>query len=220
MKRDTRGAINALLIPLIVISLLLVGVGVFAFWAFSGRQDYKNNVDQKITAAVKVAKSQQSAADAKQYAEQAKKPLRTYVGPADYGSIHIMYPKTWSAYIDDSGNGGGVLDGYFQPDFVPSVNTQSNIFALRLQVLQQSYDQVASGFQSQAQQNQVTVKAYKLAKVPSVVGIIVSGQIEPNKQGTMVVLPLRAYTLELWTESAQYQHDFNTYILPNFSFSP
>jgi hypothetical protein len=36
----------------------------------------------------------------------------------------------------------------------------------------------------------------------------------------MVILPLRDKTLEISTEAAQYQPDFNTYVLPNVTFNP
>jgi hypothetical protein len=41
-----------------------------------------------------------------------------------------------------------------------------------------------------------------------------------NSTGTMVLLPMRDKTLEIWTEAPAYLADFNTYILPNITFSP
>ena len=38
---------SGLAIGLILVSVLLVAALGFGGWAFSGRQDYKNNVDQK-----------------------------------------------------------------------------------------------------------------------------------------------------------------------------
>jgi hypothetical protein len=56
MKANSQsGAINALLLPLLVALLLLVGVAVFGVWAFGSRQDYKDNVDAKIATAVTAA---------------------------------------------------------------------------------------------------------------------------------------------------------------------
>jgi hypothetical protein len=75
-------------------------------------------------------------------------------------------------------------------------------------------------YQAQVTSGQVTVSPYNFPKVSSVVGSIVKGQINSNKQGTMVIVPLRNMTLKLWTESTAGQTDFDKYILPNFSFSP
>lgn len=220
MKYSERGAINVLLIPLILAILFLIGAGAFAAWAFNSRQDYKNHTDQKISAAVTVAKQQTQTADAKQFAEEAKQPLKSFVGPQAYGSIVVKYPKTWSAYIDEQNNGGTPIDGYFQPDFVPNISDPNNSFALRLKVVQQSYSQVLNQYSSLTKTGKVTVTPYKPAKVPSITGVRVDGQIQPNKEGSMVILPIRAYTMELWTEAQSYETDFNNNILPNLSFSP
>lgn len=212
---------HSLLIPLIITVLLLAAAAVFGVWAFNSRQDYKNNSDQKAVAAVKIAQQQTMTADAKQYAAAAELPLRAYQSPEADGSIIVHYPKTWSAYVIDSGNNGSMpVNGYFQPSVVPSVQDQTVSFALRLQVSQTSYDQVLSQFQGLVKQQKVTIAPFSFAKVPSVIGVRIDGQIEQNKQGSMIVMPLRATTLQLWTESTQYETDFNNNILPNFSFSP
>jgi hypothetical protein len=219
-RRNQQGSINGLLIPFILVLLLLIGAGVFGVWAFNGRQDYKNHTDQKIAAAVTTAQQQTAATDAAQFAEANKKPLKPYTGPEAYGSIIIKYPKSWSGYVSVSDNGSTPLDGYFQPDVVPNIQAPTATFALRLQVVQTSYDQVVSQYSSQVQQKTVTVTPYKAANVPSIVGVRVDGQVALNKQGSMILLPLRDKTLKLWTESTQFEPDFNNNILPNFSFSP
>src|SRR5690242_18132398 len=107
-----RGEINILLVPVILLAVLFIGAAIFAVWAFNGRQDYKNHVDAKIATAVAANKQVVQADDAKQFAEAAKKPLKPYIGPEAYGSLHIMYPKTWSAYVDASGTASKPLDAY------------------------------------------------------------------------------------------------------------
>jgi uncharacterized protein HemX len=66
-------------IPLIIVSLLLVAALAFGIWAFGGRQDYKNNVDKKIAAAVAEAKKEQATQLQAQFEEQAKSPYKTNV---------------------------------------------------------------------------------------------------------------------------------------------
>lgn len=221
MKRlcDEHGQINILLIPVVLLAIMLVATGSFAIWAYNGRQDYKNNVNAKIAAAVQANTQSVQAADAQQFAQAAKLPLKTYVGPEAFGSVHISYPKTWSAYVDTTNSSVGV-NGYFYPDVVPSVNSQSSNFALRLQVVQTGYSQLVSQFTGLLQQGSVTVTPYSLPQVPSVVGVRIDGQIANNKQGSLIVLPLRDKTLELSTESSSFLADFNNTILPNASFSP
>jgi hypothetical protein len=93
-------------------------------------------------------------------------------------------------------------------------------FALRVELVQQSYETVLNTFRQQVATSKVTIAPYTLEKVPSVVGSRVEGQITPKKQGTMIILPLRNMTLKIWTESNDFKGDLDTHILPNLSFVP
>jgi hypothetical protein len=218
MKANSQsGAINALLLPLLVALLLLVGVAVFGVWAFGSRQDYKDNVDAKIATAVTAAKADEDKVKDAQFAEEQKNPLKTYTGPAAYGSVTINYPKIWSGYVSDTDGNDPFVDGYFSPGVVPDTQDQKSSFAFRVQVSSQSYSESLQSFQNQ---EGVTIQPYSLPKVPNVVGVIVRGAIEQDRQGIMVILPLRNTTLKFWTESDAFTGDFNNIILPNASFSP
>lgn len=223
-KLGMRGEMNFLLIPLIVLVLLVFGVGGFAYYAYSNMLDYKNNTDAKIAAAIKVEDASLTAKLQQQFAEEAKNPYKTYNGPSQFGSVGVTYPKTWSAYVSVDNTGSETpVDGYFYPDVVPSTNVDSNggtNFALRVQVTQNAYSSILQNYQSQVQTGGVTITPYHLPKVPGVIGVEISGQIQSQKKGTLVILPLRSETLEIWTEGNQFQSDFNNIILPNFNFSP
>jgi len=220
MKHNQNGAINILLVPFILALLFLLTALGFGVWSFTGRQDYKINVDQKISAAVELAKQQESTEKDKQFAEAEKKPLKTYSGPQASGSLVIQYPKTWSSYVDDTTVGGTPVDGYFYPGSVPSITATSSTFALRVQVLAQAYSDVLASLAGQQQSGLLTIDAYKLPRVPGVVGVMVNGQIEANKTVSMVILPLRDKTIEISTQGDQFRSDFTTSILPNVTFSP
>jgi hypothetical protein len=122
--------------------------------------------------------------------------------------------------VEASGSSSIPVDGYFQSDFVPDVQNDANSFALRMQLVSQSYDQVMNQFSGNVTSGKATVSPYKLDKVPSVVGSKITGQLTSSKQGTMIVLPLRNMTLKLWVDSSEYLSDFTNIILPNFSFTP
>lgn len=209
-----------MLISLIMAVFLLIGALGFGGWAYSSRQDYKDHSDKKAQTAAELARQKESAAKDRQFAEEAKNPLKTYNGPAAYGSLTVNYPKTWSGYVDDTGSGAALVDGYFNPGVVPALNNQDSVFALRVQVLNQQYVSVLQTFSGLQQSGKVKVSAYALPKLPNVVGVRVTGQLTEKKTVDMVVLPLRAQTIEISTEGGQFGADFNTYILPNFSFSP
>lgn len=215
-KHNQDGAVNVLLVPLLLACLCFLGALGFGMWAFGERQDYKNNVDKKIAAAVAIAKQQEGTIKDKQYAEAAKLPFKTYTGPEQYGSIALQYPKTWSGYVA-VGTDGTVIDGYFNPDIVPSTQDQTATFALRMEVVDQSYSEVV---ESLGDQEGLSIQPYALPKLPNVVGIKASGQIEPEKKGVIVVLPVRDKTLKLYTESTNFESDFTNNILPNLTFAP
>ncbi len=227
IKHNQNGAANGLAISFGFAVLLLVLALGFGAWAFASRQDYKNNTDAKITAAVTAAVQKEDASKNAAFAAATKDPLATYNGPEAYGSLVINYPKTWSGYVDTTGQ-STLLDAYFAPGVVPALTAQTSVFALRVQVLNQAYAQVVQNISSQSgnQTTPATVTAYALPKVPQAVGVEVTGTLPGSNNGsgtatgTMVILPLRANTLEIWTEGTQYLSDFNTNILPNFSFSP
>src|SRR6266702_4001938 len=219
-QRET-GSISILLVPLIVVTLLLCATGAFAYRAYRGRQDYKNNAVQKITAAVTQANQQTQQADQAQFNQQEKSPYKNYVGPATFGSATVVYPKTWSAYIAEKTAGSGTpVNGYFYPGFVPDTQNSNSSYALRIQIIQQSYDQILSQYKGLVQSQKIAVTPYAFPKVPNVMGSRLDGTIVPNKQGSMIIMPLRNLTIEIWTESTSFESDFNNTILPNFDFSP
>jgi hypothetical protein len=200
--------------------LFFFGAVGFGVWAYGQRSHYKDHSDQEVATAVQKATADQKTADAATYAEQAKKPYDTYIGPAAFGNITVNYPKTWSAYTIENERGGNPISAYFQPGTVPSVIDEDNAFALRVELVQTPYDTVLGQFKALLTANKVTVAPYTLPKVPSIVGSRIEGQITPTKQGTMVVLPLRNLTLKIWTESNDFKGDLDTHILPNLTFVP
>ncbi|HUD05590.1 MAG TPA: hypothetical protein VMR18_01555 [Candidatus Saccharimonadales bacterium] len=224
MTHNQQGSVNTTILLVVSIFLLVLSV-VFGVWAYGSRQDYKNNVSQKVAVAVAGAKNQTEATDAAQYALKAEKPLDTYVGPQAFGSIIIKYPKNWSGYVAEDATSQTPIDGYFNPGVVPNIASTSSVFALRVQVINQSYATEVSTFTQPTQQQQIKVTPYKLPSNPNITGVMINGQFTTNDQsnnsvnGSMVILPLLNSTIELWTESPQFENDFDNNILPNFSFS-
>jgi len=222
VKHNQDGAASSLTISLVLCVCLLIAAISFGVWAYLGRQDYKNNTDSKIQTAVQAAVKKEDQVKDNYYAEQAKFPLTSYAGPAEFGSIVVYYPKTWSAYINDNGVGDTPIDGYFNPGHVPAVGAPNSAFALKVKVINQNYNDVVQQFSSQVRGGGATSSAYALPKLPNVVGVKLSGNLVSGSRvvSTMVILPIRSNTLEISTDGTAYLGDFNQNVLPNFSFSP
>lgn len=211
---------RALLISLIACAVLLVGSAVFGVWAFMGRQDYKFNSDQKADAAVEVAVAQTREEEAEKFAEEEKNPLKPYVGPSQFGAVRLEYPKTWSTYVVNRDGGGTPVQWYLHPNVVPDTANRDNVYALRVEVSNESYDRALARFDGIVNRGDATVRPYALPEVPDNIGSRVDGEVVRGKRGSMVLMPLRNMTLKIWTESPDYLNDFDNIILPNAAFSP
>ena len=113
MVNKQSGMTTSKLLAVIFIVMFVIS-GIFGFWAFMERQDYKLNVEKKVTDAVTVAVQQAETAKEADFVEREKIPYLSYIGPADYGSLGFSFPKTWSIYQVDK-DSGTVLDVYANP---------------------------------------------------------------------------------------------------------
>lgn len=222
IKHNQDGAANPWIISLVLSVVLLIGAIGFGGWAYTERQHYKDDTDAIVAGEVKKAKAQESAAKDRQFAEEAKKPLKIYNGPEALGSLQISYPKTWSGYVDLASNkGSSLLSAYFSPDVVPSAEDKNSVFALRTEVADTTYSQFTQSLAGKVKEGKATAVAYALPKHPKIVGVKIEGEVDqPGRRVTMVALPLRGQTLKVWTDGTQFLSDFNDNILPNFSFTP
>jgi hypothetical protein len=217
VKPAKRSPVTVIVIGLLVF-LLVVFLGLFT-WAYMSRQDYKNNSDKKSDIAAGKAVKIAEAAKEKDFAEREKNPYSAYNGAATYGSLHVVYPRTWSAYIIEKNNASTPIDGYVHPSFVPSADSGTN-FALRFKIVSQPYAQSVKAFDADVKKGKVKASAYQLPKVQGVTGTRIDGEIKKGQKSSMVIFPLRDKTLEVWTESADFVNDFNSIILANFTFEP
>jgi hypothetical protein len=217
---DERGKLNILLIPLILLSVLFVAAVGFGAWAFSSRNEYKNEVDPLIAKAVSIAEEETRTEKDKEFVEKEKQPLREYRTPEDFGSALIKYPKTWSAYVAETATGTNVVDASFHPSFVPAVASNPS-YALRVQIVSTSYEQVLKNFDGNVKNGKIKASPFRATQVQTVLGTRLEGEVVPQKQGTMILLPLRDKTLKIWTENnLEFLKDFDENILPNLTFTP
>lgn len=221
---DQSGEMSVLLIPLVFMTLFFLSSAGFGAWAYMSRQDYKDNSDQKVAVAVADARKSEGIIKDLAFVEAEKNPLTTYKGPDAFGGVQVSYPKTWSAYINSSSatSGSQPFDAYFSPRAVPSFQATDSVFSLRIAVLPQAYSEVLKQLDGQVTNSTITVNPFTFPRVPGVVGVRVDGQVVQDKKtdGSMIIMPMRDKTLQVWTESPEFRSDFNTIILPNLTFSP
>lgn len=93
-------------------------------------------------------------------------------------------------------------------------------FALRIQVVNTSYEQEMKTLDSKVKSGKVKVAPYLVPKVPGVSGSRVTGEVNTGQNDTMVVVPLRDKTLKIYTESPEFLKDFDSIIMANMTFVP
>jgi hypothetical protein len=205
-----------------LLAILFVSLLVFGFWSFSQMQDYKNNSDKKSEAAVTKAIEQDRKVQEEKFNEKEKSPYKTYTTPSQYGSVKVVYPKTWSSYVVEQNGTSNPVDSYFYPDFVPGVNANNTTsYILRLQVSGNQYKNELTKYDSLAKLGKVKVSPYIPEGIAgATAGVRVQGQIDTNKKGAMIIVPLRDKVLKIWTENEAAIGDFNNIVLKNLSYSP
>lgn len=207
------GAVNGALVAIILLTIVALGLGGLSIWAFVNYNDQKNNVDSKIAVAVTTAKNQQKADDEKDFIEREKQPYETFTAPSDFGAASIDYPKTWSVYIGEAGNDYEV---YLHPQAVPRV-TSEQPYAARLSVVSEDYEDVLNDYAS-------AVKRGDLKSVPVEVngqkGNRLDGTFKEGIVGSMVIFKVRDKTLQLYTQSKDFQSDFDNILLKSLKFNP
>lgn len=198
-------------------SLFFVAALIFGIWAYAGMQENKTNLDAKIEAASAVAVKAAEATKDAEFAEREKDPNRVYTGSSTFGTLSFSFPKTWSVYTEEKDT-GTILDYYSSPFLVRGTGKE-NSFALRAQILDTNYDKELAKFDQAMKKGTVTATAYVLARVPNILGVRLSGEVAADKQGVMVILPLRDKTIKIWTESKDFLGDFDK-IIETASFIP
>ena len=220
---DAHKGRTKMLIVIGLLSLSLVFALVFAFWAFANMQDYKNNSDQKVAAAVAEAVRVNTEENTAAFAVEQKKDRKTYTGPSSYGTITVEYPKIWSGYIDNDENSNEPVNAMFHPDVVPAVTGSGKdkpAVALTIQVVNKAYDDVVEESKRYGEEGSSSAVPFALEKLPSIVGMKITGKISQEFNGTKVILPLRDKTITITAETDQFAQDLETYILPYISFIP
>jgi hypothetical protein len=191
--------------------LLLVFIGLFG-WAFSQYQSYRNDVQPKIDTAVDGAvKLKQKELEESFQLERERLKL-TFRTNDRIANVSFMYPRDWSQYLTEKESGRLQIESILHPTVVQ----EGQVYALRLQVYQQTYDDVLRPYQTKIEKGELKAQPIKNGSTP---GVRLDGQYERDRDGALVVFPIRDKTLVLMTESKAYLRVFNE-VVKTLNFTP
>jgi hypothetical protein len=203
-----RGAISALQVAVIGLSVLVIGLGSFGIWAFVAYNDASSNLDGKIAVAVAQAKDEKGNQDEAKFAEREKQPAKTFKAPDDYCGLSFQYPKTWSVFESEQITNGGDFKAYLNPDVVPAISN-SQQFALRVTIEQKDYDSVTNQYDGLVQKSDL--KQSSTASQGNQ-GMRLTGNFSKNIRGDAVIYRCRDKTITVRTDTLTFKTDFETII--------
>ncbi|HMI09897.1 MAG TPA: hypothetical protein VK497_05885 [Candidatus Saccharimonadales bacterium] len=203
------GGVSGSLIAIIGLTILVLGAGSAAIWAYVNYNEQKTNVDGKVDLAVAEAKKEQADSDEAKFAEREKEPNREFVGPDDYGRLTFIYPKTWSAYIaQDVTKGKGTYEAYLNPVTVPPVSATQQ-YALRVLVEERDYGQVVGSYDALVKKGDLKSSA---TSANGQNGTRIDGSFTKNIRGSAVIYKIRDKTITLRTDADTFKPDFENII--------
>lgn len=211
-KLDQSGIMNPLAIPLVLAVLVLIAASVMAVVFYTKFIEQKDNNQPIIEAAVTKAQDAQKQKLEADFTEREKIPTKSYVSPAELGTVRLSFPKTWSSYVDTTKTGG--MEYYGHPNFVPAKNVN---YALRMSVVDKPFSSEVKSYDNLVKKGELKATA---VRVSGTTGTRLDGFLERDQEGSMVIFPLRDKTLRVWTESKEFAEDYNKIVLQALTFIP
>lgn len=204
-----RGAVTPSLIAIIGLSVFTVAFAGLSIWAFVNYMDQKNNVDSKISSAVATAEKNLGDELEKKFIEREKEPLKSFTGPADYGTLGLKYPKTWSLYVSNDGTKGTGYEAFLNPGAVPSVSASTSRYALHVAIVNDSYEDVLGDYENQVKKGDLKTSAIKANGQN---GTRLDGSFTKDIRGAAVIFKIRDKAAIIQTDADTFKADFDTLI--------
>lgn len=190
---------------LIIVTIVAI-VFIYLYINMYGQWDAaKTDVDGQINAAVALKEAQVTTELEEQFAEREKLPYDEFQGPADYGSVHFEYPRTWSVYVARDAANGGDFESYFNPGQVNPVSNQT-INALRFFIRDASFDSVIRNYENLVKNQKVE---FTTRNIGGILANLYVGELANGIQGAAAVFKLRDKTVILQTDAAIFLSDYD-----------
>lgn len=204
-QRFQQGSVTGWMIAAVAGIALFLAATAFGVWSFMAYDDQKTDVDGRVKLAVAEAVKAQQEEDEARFQEEYKKPNLEFVGPAEYGRVSFMYPRTWSVFVQNDGSDRQDFKAYLHPVTVPPVGVRDSRFALRVEILNQDYDVVLRQYESQLKRGDLT------SSTPEYNGNAstrLDGQFSNEIRGSAVLMRVRDKTIRLSTDAETFEEDF------------
>ncbi|MBI3984125.1 hypothetical protein HY346_02385 [Candidatus Microgenomates bacterium] len=199
------GEANVLMIMAVFLTLTTLALGVLSIYYVTQYNRAQLTVNEQKSAAAAAAKIEQKQLDEAEFAQRLKEPYRTYTAPSVYGDLKISFPKNWSLFVEEGSGGDVQLSLTAHPDMIRPEEEFSNGFGLRATMTSTLYTEAIAEFDDAIAEGEVVASA---VTVKGVSGTRYDGTVRENRQGTLVMLPIRDKTFAIWTESKDYASDF------------
>ena len=199
---DKRSEKNKNIFILILALATIIFVGLFV-WKFLDWSSLNGKVDKLVSEQV----AEKELAIKENYdaeiAELDKKPFEHFLGPADYGELRFDYPRTWSLFVAKDAtattNDNRIYEAYMHPYSIGPI-TSDSILALRIYILNRSYDSIVQEYNSYVQSGVLEHNIITINNGNNNAALY-SGTTG-GKNIKTIIFKVRSQTIQLWTDAA------------------
>ena len=217
---NTRGESGVGRTIALVIACLSAAAAVIAMVAFFVKwQNLQRDHEDDTVLAIEAGKLEQQQEDDLVFLEKDKEPWLEFTAVPDVlGGLTFKYPKTWNAFVEKDGSGGGDFAAYFRPSEVLPIGDARTRCALRVSIVSNYYDNVVSGYQNTASKydsdESAETKLESKGAVQSFSGTSMrfDGTVDNGLQGSVVIIKINDRTAIIQTDSEIYMDDYNKVI--------
>ena len=208
-------SLTGMIILFVVGLLAVIFLGLFV-WMFIMWNEAKTNVDGQVQQKVDLAVKNNTEKMNQEFREKEKMPYRRFSGPIDYGELSFEYPKTWSMYIMKDAKTGGDYEAVFNPVSISLIGGDTNIQALRLNIMNTTFENVAKRYDGQVKSGKFKLSVMSVGGNNANVYV---GTTEKGKSVRIVIFPIRDKTVYIMTDADKlYGNDFNN-ILKSITYN-
>lgn len=217
LRNDRIRIVALVFTSLFSVLFLVLFVNMFIQWS-----TLNTDIEGQVAAKVATEKAEIEQKLESEFEEREKSPYYQLLGPEDYGSLTVIYPRTWSVYVDNDASNGGDYIAYLNPGQVNHV-ANDTINALRISILNKSYDSVIQEYQKSVEAGTLNVSIRPIngqnanvyeGELPGTGG----SKNNSGLIGAVAIFAIRDKTVVLQTDASVFLDDFNI-ILDNVTYN-